>query len=117
MCETCTTDVPLLKEDIELFSDSEYHTECPYTLPIDQSKQLHTKLLELRSDIISTDPATVLVGASVLSGLTNKTIKQIIQNCFTIKTVEDLQNFGITSPEYATLVFEVITTFTNRVLN
>ena len=113
-CESCDVDAPLSKKEIEIFehlSDAESNTECPNVLSIDQRQQLQEKLFKLRADLLSTDPSCALVGAGILSGLTNKTIKLIVKNCLMIKTVEDVQSFGITSPEYATVVFKIVSEF------
>lgn len=86
-CKACTID-----EDVA-------YPECSsiYTLSVHQRQQFNGQLLKLRSDIVTKDPAAGLVGACVLSGLTNATIKRIIENCSTIESAEQLQDYGVTS--------------------
>ena len=47
----------------------------------------------------------------VWSGRTSKTIRLIVKNCLIIETVEHVQSLGITSPEYATTVFKIVSEF------
>ena len=44
----------------------------------------------------------------VWSVMTSKTIRLIVNNSLILKTVKDVQSLGITSPEYATTVFKII---------
>ena len=61
----------------------------------------------MRADLIS-EPTAILVGADILSGLTKGAVNAIVKNCLDIKTVEDVQAFGITSFDFATKVFDII---------
>ena len=83
---------------------------------VHQRQQLSAQLLKLRSDIVTKDPAAALVGACVLSGLTNATIKRIIENWSIIESAEQLQDYGVTSHEYAVLVLKVMSDFRNSLL-
>ena len=47
----------------------------------------------------------------VWSVMTSKTIRLIVNNSLILKTVKDVQSLGITSPEYATTVFKIISEF------
>ena len=48
----------------------------------------------------------------IWSGRTSKTIRLIVKNnCLILKTVEDVRSLGITSPEYATTVFKIVSKF------
>ena len=38
----------------------------------------------------------------------SKTIRLIVNNSLILETVKDVQSLGITSPEYATTVFKII---------
>ena len=113
-CESCDVDAPLSKKEVQNFeqlSDTEDNTESPNVLSNDQRRELESKLLKLRMDLYSTDPSCALVGASILSGMTSKTIRLIVKNCLIIRTVKDVQSLGITSPEYATTVFKIVSEF------
>ena len=44
----------------------------------------------------------------VWSVMASKTIRIVVKNCLILKTVSDVQSAGITSPEYATTVFKII---------
>ena len=115
-CETSTIDVSLLPEEVleefEKGSDIEYSdTELlstNYSLSSRQKKCLRDKLLQLRRDIIISEPASILVGAEILSGLTKTTIDVIVDNCTNIHNVDDLQKLGVTSFEFATTVYQII---------
>lgn len=118
-CQVCTIDedLALSTEDVEafeqLFDNPAYSNTCTCTLSVHQRQQLSAQLLKLRSDIVTKDPAAALVGACVLSGLTNATIKRIIENWSIIESAEQLQDYGVTSHEYAVLVLKVISDFRN----
>ena len=43
--------------------------------------------------------------------MTSKTIRLIVNDSLILKTVKDVQSLGITSPEYATTVFKIISEF------
>ena len=83
---------------------------------VHQRQQLSTQLLKLRSDIVTKDPAAALVGACVLSGLTSAAIKRIIENWSIMESTEQLQDYGVTSQEYAVLVLKVMSDFRNSSL-
>lgn len=113
-CESCDVDATLSKKEVQNFeqlSDTEDNTESPNVLSNDQRQELESKLLKLRTDLYSTDPSCALVGAGILSGMTSKTIRLIVKNCLILKNVKDVQSLGITSPEYATTVFKIISEF------
>ena len=111
-CELCiTSKVSLSKEDIEdfgEFSDLEVEKQCP--LPIEKRKELKEKLMKVRADLVS-EPSPFLVGADVLSGLTKTTINNIVNGCFKIKCKDDLNAFGITSIEFAAVVFDIVSEY------
>ena len=91
-CETCTDkDVSISVENIDYCSD--IVTKHPHPL---EKKLLQEKLLQIRSNIAISEPASVIVGADILSGLTKQTINMIVMNSQNIKSVEDLQSLGVT---------------------
>ena len=73
-------------------------------------------MTNLRPAIDTKDPAAALVGACMLSGLTNATIKYIIENYSTMESADQLQECGVTSHKYAVLVLKVISDFCNTSL-
>ena len=110
--EAYPTEILLPEETnkFELFDDSDTDQNLKYqcTLSTSQSQQLFAMLLKLKQEIATTDPTSVLVGADVLSGLTNSAIKRVIENCSTITSVDKLHDIGITSPECAASVLKLI---------
>lgn len=80
-------------------------------MPRAQLKQLKEKLFKLKREILSSEPASILVGADILSGLTNATINTIVKNCTSIMTIEDIQTLGVTSFHFAAEVYEIVSEF------
>lgn len=107
-CETCTVDISISKEDIEQFECSSDVEQHPYPLP---TKPLREKLLQMRRDIVNSEPTSLLLGADVLSGLTNTTIDMIVKNSMNIKDVRDVQTFGVTSFKFATVVYKIVSKY------
>ena len=64
----------------------------------------------VRADLIS-EPTSILVGADILSGLTNTTVNAVVNSCLKIKTTEDVQAFGIISFDIATKVFDIVSEY------
>lgn len=67
-CPLCTVNVSLSEKDVEQFeycsdSDMEYQDVC--TLSRTKSKKLQEKLLQLRQDIVISEPAAILVGPEI----------------------------------------------------
>ena len=115
-CTTCMDDysVHLSKEDLATFDDySEDEIERDKLCCEDKlkSKELYSKLMQLRADLVRTEPASVLVGPEILYGFTNKTMKCIATSCLDIKSPEDVQSLGIISPVHAELIYGIVKTF------
>lgn len=90
-CETCI--VHLSKNELEEFERDEVHIlehSCPSGSPT-TAAQLREKLMLVKTDIASSEPASALVGADVLSGLTDSTIDRIVLNYENIDGIQDVQ--------------------------
>ena len=113
-CKLCTVESSacLSKDDFVTFQDfSDNETGDPISLCKDKRTELHTKLLQYRLTVMSTEPASALVGPGILYGLTDATIRSIVRDCLRIKSPEDVQSAGITSPVHAKLIFGIINTY------
>ena len=64
-------------------------------------KELRAKLVHYQTKLVDdAQPAMLLVGMGVLTGLTNKCIDAIVENAHQISSPKDLLDIGVTSPEY-----------------
>ena len=116
-CTACMVDksICLPEKDISTFQDlSDDETYKQSSLSYDKSKALYTKLMKLQSDLLSNEPASALVGPGILYGLTDSTIKSIVKKCLHIKSPEDVQSIGITSPVHAKIIFGIISVFQDK---
>lgn len=81
MSNVCSRQFKLPKEDFFTFQDFiDDKTDKPSLLCKDENTELYTKLLQYRSDLMSTEPASALVGPGILYGLTDTTVKSIVKN-------------------------------------
>ena len=113
-CKICAVEnsISLPKNDFVTFQDfTDNETGDQSLLCKDKSTELYSKLLQYRSDLMSTEPASALVGPGILYGLTDSTIKSIVRNCLRIRSSEDVQSAGITSPIHAKITFGIINTY------
>ena len=69
--------------------------------------ELSEKLQQLKREITESEPASVLVGMDVLSGLTKITISMIVKNCLDINGVDDIQ-FQMRVPVLLSTLFQSI---------
>ncbi len=70
---------------------------------LEQLKQV----LQLKIDIVKHNPAAALIGADIITGLTDSTVVAIL-NCSEIDSVQKIQQLGVTSPEFAFKVYDII---------
>ena len=113
-CKTCGIEnsICLPKDEFISFQDvSDNETNDSRLLCKDKSIELYTKLVKYRSGLMSTEPASALVGPRILYGLTDVTIKSIVRNCLRIRSPEDVQSAGKTSPTHAKIIFNIINTY------
>ena len=113
-CKICVVDNSscLPKEELIAFQDfTDDEADVPSLLYKDKSTELYTKLLQYWSDLMNMEPASALVGPGILYGLTDATVKSIVKNSLHIKSPEDVQSAGITSPIHAKIIFGIINTY------
>ena len=109
VCEACTTDTTISRIGVELSTDcSSIDIDYPSILP-SYRKLLKKELMEVHENNLL-EPASLLVGADILSGLTNSTIEMLIKNCSTIKSIQDVLSLGV-SPEFAAMVYEIVSKY------
>ena len=114
-CTACTEKLKmstgLQKEDLETFCDFFDKADEQEQLSPSRRKELYSKLLQLQKDILSSEPASALVGPGILCGLCNAVMISIVKTCLLLKTPEDVQSLGITSSIHAKTIYEIVTTF------
>ena len=109
MCEGCTTDTTISRIGVELLTDySSIDIDYPSILSSYRNR-LKKELMEVHENILL-EPASLLVGADILSGLTNSTIEMLIKNCSTIKSIQDVLSLGV-SPEFSAMVYEIVSKY------
>ncbi len=97
-------DVPL---QIGLSDEKGESSEHASNNPKKDGTLLKKKIIQIRDNIIASNPVSALVGADILSGLTKSNINKIIEKSTEIKNVEDIHELGI-AYEFAKQVYEII---------
>lgn len=105
-CASCMVELNESFATFQNFSDHENEQLC-----YSEREELYSKLQQLQSCLLSIEPASALVGPGILCGLTNATMRSIVNNCLLLKSPHDVQSLGIFSLVHAEQIYDIISTF------
>ena len=84
-------------------------SEPATVVPLSAKVMVHNELIKYRSTLFPTNNTTsaLMVGVEILTGLLDKVVQDIVDNCMQVNTVEVLLNMGV-SYDIAPAILKII---------
>jgi ATP-dependent DNA helicase RecQ len=112
-CDKCHPILFMDEVQLELVEDSiSVASSFDFTAPIPQAmkKTFRLKLHEYRASLIESPIPSLMIGAELLTGLSDELIEEIIENSQQITAITDLMEMGVYSHDMSIHIFQLIQT-------
>ena len=114
VCNPSITTPDLVTTNLICHSQRQGQSNSPTATVQINKKEFRAKLVCYRTELANNaQPAMLLVGIDVLTGLTNACIDAIVENAHQISSPKDLLHLGVTSHEYCEPILMYIRNFTS----